>query len=75
MSFGQFLSILRARWWLALDQVLLQQCDFWQLQPMLADCPTVFPAELVTVLEQFTLTDCVAIDASPSAVRRFCARS
>ena len=63
-----------ARWWLTLDQVLLQQCDFWQLQPMLADWPTVFPAELVTVLEQFTLTDCVAIDASPSLQRQHFAR-
>ena len=63
-----------ARWWLALDQVLLQQRDFWQLQPMLVDWPTVFPAELVTVLEQFTLTDCVAIDASPSLQRQHFAR-
>ena len=63
-----------ARWWLTLDQVLVQQCDFWQLQPMLADWPTVFPAELVTVLEQFTLTDCVAIDASPSLQRQHFAR-
>ena len=63
-----------ARWWLTLDQVLLQQRDFWQLQPMLVDWPTVFPAELVTVLEQFTLTDCVAIDASPSLQRQHFAR-
>lgn len=63
-----------ARWWLTLDQVLQQQRDFWQLQPMLVEWPTVFPAELVTVLEQFTLTDCVAIDASPSLQRQHFAR-
>jgi len=58
--------LMFARWWLTLDQVLLQQRDFWQLQPMLADWPAAFPTELVALLERFTLTDCVEIDASPS---------
>ncbi len=59
-----------AHCWLTLDQVLQQQRDFWQLQPMLADWPATFPTELVALLERFTLADCVEIDANPDLQRQ-----
>ncbi len=60
-----------ARLFAELDALLWQYRPLWQLQPMLADWPGALPADLAALLQQVSLADCVAIDASPALQQQY----
>lgn len=53
-----------------LDLILAKYRPLWQLQPMQADWPADFAQPLQDLLQSFSLTDCLAIDACPLLQQR-----
>ncbi len=56
---------------IVLDTLLQQHRPLWQFQPMLAEWPAELDPALSSLLQSFSLEDCVRIDASPALQQQF----